>query len=103
MVQTKFLTSTVLFSGGDNSTLTGLTEVTFPTNIIDISATIQSWKIKTSSDREIRTFNMDIDNIQKNGTQASCKITLTLASSDPKWTLDSDNCSVDVLFLATCE
>lgn len=102
MAQTKFYTSTVTFDSG-GSTLTGNTSVTFGSDIIDLTAAIQSWKIKTSSDREIRNFDLIIDNIQKNGATASCNVTLTLASSDPKWTLERGDCSVDVAFIANCE
>ena len=99
---TQFYTATVQFSGS-GSTISGSASHTFDTNIIDLTAAIQSWTIRTGSDREIKNFNMIIDNIQKDGATADCKVTLTLASTEPKWSLEVDDCSVDVIFIANCE
>ena len=102
MTTTKFLTSRVQFNSG-GSTLNSQTSVTFPTDIQEVTAAVQSWKILTSSDREIRNFNLIVDNIQPNGCTASCDITLTLASGDPKWSLEASNCWVDLVFIAVCD
>ncbi len=103
MSQTKFLTAPVSFNGDDTSTLVGNTSIDFLTDIQDLTACIQSWKIQTGSDRTIRNFDIQIDNIQKNGTTASCQVTLTLAATDSKWGLKASSCSIDIVFIAICD
>lgn len=103
MATTKFLTTRVTFNGNDSSTLTASASQEFETDVSDVTVATQSWKITTSSDREIRHFELGIDNVQKNGPKVSCDIILTLASSETKWTLEHGNCYVDIIFLAVCD
>lgn len=84
----------------DSSTLNTSVTTTFGTDITKLTAAVQSWKIRTGSDREIRDFALLIDNIQINGTNASCTISFIL---NPTWTLESNSCYVDIVFTAVCE
>ena len=102
MSRTKFLVKRANFSG-DNSTLNFSVSTNFPTEIIDLTAAVQSWKLETGSDREIRHFSMQLSNIQNNGSQGSCDVAVTLASSDPQWKLNAEACYIDVVFTAVCE
>lgn len=47
----------------DSSTLNASVSTNFPTDIQKLTASDQSWKIRTGSDREIRDLALLIDNI----------------------------------------
>ncbi len=101
-MNTNFITTRATFTT-DASTLNATVSTNFSTDIQKLTATVQSWKIRTGSDREVRDLAISVDNIQSNGTNASCTVSLTLADSEPQWVLEANSCYVDILFIAICD